>query len=294
MWLFSSLFFDPPRMADPRKQPTVLWAQRMECVFATVAEPEARDVCVRIVGGAAPTLSIEFDVPAAAPGAAPTAYRTVLPLFGDVAPEQSAWCRSQRGHIEIRIRKRPAGGDSGGGESKGKDSRSFWCWWSRLTADKRPAQVQIDWARWRDEDDDEGDDSGGDFGGSRAPGGGNDGSDAGGGGAGGLSGRAGAAFNALGFEYGSERHSEMLSLARMLESSQRAAAAAGASGAGASFSGIGGAGLSDGPLAGLAMDAVPAFGSLREAAAAPQPPAGAESDGSDGDYADMPPLEPPS
>ncbi|KAL1314299.1 hypothetical protein HN51_041090 [Arachis hypogaea] len=110
--------------------PEVLWAQRSDKVYLTVALPDAKDVSVKCEPHGLFTFS--------ASGAQGESYSFTLELYGPIAPER---CRTKAGlrNILCYVQKAEKG------------------WWKRLLkSEEKPAPyLKVDWHRWCDEDDEE-------------------------------------------------------------------------------------------------------------------------------------------
>ncbi|XP_028766853.1 co-chaperone protein p23-2 [Neltuma alba] len=112
------------------RQPEVLWAQRSDKVYLTVALPDAKDVSVKCE----PQGLFSFS----AKGVQGESYKFGLELYGPIVAEG---CKTKSGlrNILCSIQK----------EQKG--------WWKRLLkSEEKPAPyLKVDWNRWCDEDDEE-------------------------------------------------------------------------------------------------------------------------------------------
>ncbi|KAI9093708.1 hypothetical protein K1719_027157 [Acacia pycnantha] len=112
------------------RQPEVLWAQRSDKVYLTVALPDAKDVSVKCE----PQGLFSFS----ANGVQGESYKFCLELYGPIVAEG---CKTKSGlrNILCSIQK----------EQKG--------WWKRLLkSEEKPAPyLKVDWNRWCDEDDEE-------------------------------------------------------------------------------------------------------------------------------------------
>ncbi|KAK9170174.1 hypothetical protein Syun_002314 [Stephania yunnanensis] len=110
------------------RHPEVLWAQRSDKVYLTIALPDAKDISVR----SDPQGSFSFS----ATGAQDKPFDFCLELYGAINPEG---CKVNVGlrNIICSIQK----------EQKG--------WWKRLLkSDEKPAPyIKVDWNMWCDEDD---------------------------------------------------------------------------------------------------------------------------------------------
>ncbi|TKY46328.1 cytosolic prostaglandin-E synthase [Spatholobus suberectus] len=112
------------------RHPEVLWAQRSDKVYLTVALPDAKDVTVKCE----PQGLFSFS----ASGVQDESYSFSLELYGSIEPEG---CKTKSGlrNILCSIQK----GEKG--------------WWKRLLkSEEKPAPyLKVDWNRWCDEDDEE-------------------------------------------------------------------------------------------------------------------------------------------
>ncbi|KAK2638282.1 hypothetical protein Ddye_026077 [Dipteronia dyeriana] len=112
------------------RHPEVLWAQRSDRVFLTVALPDAKDISVKSY----PEGSFSFS----ATGLHGEIFHFNLEFYGKIVPEK---CRTKAGlrNIICSIQK----------EEKG--------WWKRLLkSEEKPAPyIKVDWNKWCDEDDEE-------------------------------------------------------------------------------------------------------------------------------------------
>ncbi|KAI3738436.1 hypothetical protein L2E82_28468 [Cichorium intybus] len=111
-----------------RSHPEVLWAQRADKVYLTIALTNAKDITVNCE----PHGSFNFS----AVGANGENYDVSLELYERILPEG---CKTQMGlrNILCTVQK----------EEKG--------WWKRLLkSDQKPAPyIKVDWNRWCDEDE---------------------------------------------------------------------------------------------------------------------------------------------
>ncbi|XP_071690542.1 co-chaperone protein p23-2 [Rutidosis leptorrhynchoides] len=111
-----------------RSHPEVLWAQRADKVYLTLALTNAKDIVVKCE----PHGSFNFS----AVGAKDETYEVNLELYGKIVPES---CKTQLGlrNILCTVQK----------DEKG--------WWKRLLkSEEKPAPyIKVDWNRWCDEDD---------------------------------------------------------------------------------------------------------------------------------------------
>ncbi|KAJ7971931.1 HSP20-like chaperone superfamily protein [Quillaja saponaria] len=110
------------------RHPEVLWAQRSDKVYLTVALPDAKDVSVKCEPQGLFTFS--------ALGKQGESYNFTLELYGSIPPEG---CKTKVGlrNTLCSIQK----------EQKG--------WWKRLlkSGEKPAPYLKVDWNRWCDEDD---------------------------------------------------------------------------------------------------------------------------------------------
>ncbi|WVZ14101.1 hypothetical protein V8G54_011667 [Vigna mungo] len=110
------------------RHPEVLWAQRSDKVYLTVALPDAKDVSVKCE----PQGLFSFS----ASGIQDESYSFSLELYGSIEPEG---CKTKSGlrNILCSIQK----GEKG--------------WWKRLLkSEEKPAPyLKVDWNRWCDEDE---------------------------------------------------------------------------------------------------------------------------------------------
>ncbi|XP_057519276.1 co-chaperone protein p23-2 [Amaranthus tricolor] len=113
------------------RPPEVLWAQRSDKIYLTVALPDAKDILVKCE----PEGLFKFS----ASGPQGENYECTLELFGAIVPEG---CKTKTGwrNILCSIQK----------EQKG--------WWKRLLKSERsPPYLKVDWNKWCDEDEEESD-----------------------------------------------------------------------------------------------------------------------------------------
>lgn len=117
-------------MGSMSRHPEVLWAQRSDKVYLTIALPDARDISVKCEGEGLFSFS--------AVGVQGGSFDFSLELFGNIVPEG---CKTKAGlrNIICSIQK----------EEKG--------WWKRLLkSEEKPAPyIKVDWNKWCDEDDNE-------------------------------------------------------------------------------------------------------------------------------------------
>ncbi|CAN1183351.1 Co-chaperone protein p23-2 [Linum perenne] len=110
------------------RNPQVLWAQRSDQVYLTIALPDANDICVKCE----PQGLFSFS----AHGVHGESFDLNLQLYASILPEK---CKTNVGlrNIICYIRK----------EEKG--------WWKRLLkSEEKPAPfIKVDWHKWIDEDD---------------------------------------------------------------------------------------------------------------------------------------------
>ncbi|BAU01682.1 hypothetical protein VIGAN_11096500 [Vigna angularis var. angularis] len=110
------------------RHPEVLWAQRSDKVYLTVALPDAKDVSVKCE----PQGWFSFS----ASGVQDESYSFSLELYGSIEPEG---CKTKSGlrNILCSIQK----GEKG--------------WWKRLLkSEEKPAPyLKVDWNKWCDEDE---------------------------------------------------------------------------------------------------------------------------------------------
>ncbi|KAM7278666.1 hypothetical protein ACFE04_005800 [Oxalis oulophora] len=112
------------------RHPEVLWAQRSNKVYLTVALPDAKDIQVKCE----PQGLFSFS----ATGRQGQAFNLSLDLYGSIDPQAGKTKVGLR-NIICTIRK----------EQKG--------WWQRLLkSEEKPAPyIKVDWNKWCDEDDEE-------------------------------------------------------------------------------------------------------------------------------------------
>ncbi|XP_060668994.1 co-chaperone protein p23-2 isoform X1 [Ziziphus jujuba] len=112
------------------RHPEVLWAQRSDKVYLTVALPDAKDINVKCE----PPGLFSFS----ALGAHGEPFDFSLTLYGPIVPES---CKTKVGlrNILCFIQKKQKG------------------WWKRLleTEEKPAPYLKVDWNRWCDEDEEE-------------------------------------------------------------------------------------------------------------------------------------------
>ncbi|XP_019458915.1 PREDICTED: uncharacterized protein At3g03773 isoform X1 [Lupinus angustifolius] len=112
------------------RHPEVLWAQRSDKVYLTIALPDAKDVSIKCEPHGLFTFSashVQGD-----------SYSFTLELYGPISPEG---CKNKTGlrNILCSVQKAQKG------------------WWKRLLkSEEKPAPyLKVDWHRWCDEDDEE-------------------------------------------------------------------------------------------------------------------------------------------
>lgn len=112
------------------RHPEVLWAQRSDKVYLTVALPDAKDINIKCEPQGLFTFS--------ALGLQDQRFHFTLPLYGPIVPDG---CKTKVGlrNILCSIQK----------EQKG--------WWKRLLkSEEKPAPyIKVDWNKWCDEDGEE-------------------------------------------------------------------------------------------------------------------------------------------
>ncbi|XP_044483527.1 co-chaperone protein p23-2 [Mangifera indica] len=112
------------------RHPEVLWAQRSDKLYLTVALPDAKDISVKNEPQGLFTFS--------AVGVQGESFSFSLQLYGNIVPEK---CKTKVGlrNIICSIQK----------EEK--------AWWKRLLkSEEKPAPyIKVDWNKWCDEDDEE-------------------------------------------------------------------------------------------------------------------------------------------
>ncbi|XP_050370983.1 co-chaperone protein p23-2 [Argentina anserina] len=110
------------------RHPEVLWAQRSDKVYLTVALPDAKDVDVKCEAEGLFTFS--------ATGDQGHPFHFTLHLYGQILPQG---CKTKTGsrNIICSIQKQHKG------------------WWQRLlkTQEKPAPYIKVDWNNWCDEDD---------------------------------------------------------------------------------------------------------------------------------------------
>lgn len=114
------------------RHPEVLWAQRSDMVYLTVALPDAKDVSVKCE----PQGLFRFS----AKGVRGESFDFALLLYGTLVPEFSKTRVGLR-NILCSIQKEETG------------------WWKRLLkSEEKPAPyLKVDWNKWCDEDDESND-----------------------------------------------------------------------------------------------------------------------------------------
>ncbi|KAL3507135.1 hypothetical protein ACH5RR_032517 [Cinchona calisaya] len=112
------------------RQPEVLWAQRSDKVYLTIALPDAKDVSIKC--------EIDGLFTFSAVGVHDQSFSFSLQLYANIIPEG---CKTKIGlrNILCSVQK----------EKKG--------WWKRLLkSDEKPAPyLKVDWNKWCDEDEEE-------------------------------------------------------------------------------------------------------------------------------------------
>lgn len=110
------------------RQPEVLWAQRSDKVYLTVALPDAKDISIKCEAEGLFSFS--------AMGAQGEPFHFTLELYGHILPDA---CKTKAGsrNILCSIQKQHKG------------------WWKRLlkTQQKPAPYIKVDWNHWCDEDD---------------------------------------------------------------------------------------------------------------------------------------------
>ncbi|XP_023539452.1 uncharacterized protein At3g03773-like [Cucurbita pepo subsp. pepo] len=110
------------------RNPEVLWAQRSDKLYLTVALPDAKDISVKCE----PHGVFSFS----AKGLHGASFDFTLELFGSIVPQG---CKTKVGlrNIIFSVQK----------EQKG--------WWKRLlkTEEKPAPYLKVDWSKWCDEDE---------------------------------------------------------------------------------------------------------------------------------------------
>ncbi|KAG5224271.1 co-chaperone protein [Salix suchowensis] len=112
------------------RHPEVLWAQKSDKVYLTIALPDAKDISVKCEGEGLFSFS--------AVGVQGETFNFSMELFGNIVPEGSKTKAGLR-NIMCSIQK----------EEK--------VWWKRLLkSEEKPAPyIKVDWNKWCDEDDEE-------------------------------------------------------------------------------------------------------------------------------------------
>ncbi|RNF01334.1 hypothetical protein TraAM80_07033 [Trypanosoma rangeli] len=119
--------------------PNIFWAQRSEYIFLSIPLQDARNVAVEIIDGR----MLHF-----AATAGERSYGCVLELLHEVSSEESSHVTTPR-QIEVKLKKKWP--NDAGDEEAAALCRA----WPRLTKDKtKNCHIQVDWSRWKDEDDD--------------------------------------------------------------------------------------------------------------------------------------------
>ncbi|RZC78949.1 hypothetical protein C5167_003147 [Papaver somniferum] len=121
-------------MSNMSRHPEVLWAQRSDKVYLTVALPDAKNVSVK----SEPQGLVSFS----AKGKEGEKFDFSLELYGTINPEG---CKTNIGLRNIIC-------------SIQKEQKS---WWKRLLkSDVKPAPyIKVDWNKWCDEDEEESEES---------------------------------------------------------------------------------------------------------------------------------------
>ncbi|KAI3932400.1 hypothetical protein MKW92_017552 [Papaver armeniacum] len=121
-------------MSNMSRHPEVLWAQRSDKVYLTVALPDAKNVTVK----SEPQGLVSFS----AKGKEGEKFDFSLELYGTINPEG---CKTNIGLRNIIC-------------SIQKEQKS---WWKRLLkSDAKPAPyIKVDWNKWCDEDEEESEES---------------------------------------------------------------------------------------------------------------------------------------
>ncbi|CAN6439903.1 unnamed protein product [Victoria cruziana] len=111
------------------RHPEVLWAQRSDKVFLTIALPDAKNVSVKAEASGLFSFS--------ALGIHDESFDFTLELYGAIIPENNKVSIGLRNILCIIAK-----------EQKG--------WWKRLVKlDGKPPFIKVDWNRWCDEDEEE-------------------------------------------------------------------------------------------------------------------------------------------
>ncbi|KAL6219373.1 hypothetical protein ACLB2K_007132 [Fragaria x ananassa] len=112
------------------RHPEVLWAQRSDKVYLTVALPDAKDINVKCEAEGLFSFS--------ATGLQGHPFHFTLDLYGQIQPQG---CKTKAGsrNILCSIQKQHKG------------------WWKRLlkTQEKPAPYIKVDWNNWCDEDDEQ-------------------------------------------------------------------------------------------------------------------------------------------
>ncbi|XP_048423872.1 co-chaperone protein p23-2 isoform X1 [Pyrus x bretschneideri] len=115
-------------MSGTSRHPEVLWAQRSDKVYLTVALPDAKDITVKCE----PEGFFSFS----AVGVQGEPFHFTLELYGPITPDG---CKTRTGlrNILCSIQKEQRG------------------WWKRLlkTEEKPAPYIKVDWNKWCDEDE---------------------------------------------------------------------------------------------------------------------------------------------
>ncbi|CAL2270209.1 unnamed protein product [Prunus armeniaca] len=112
------------------RHPEVLWAQRSDKVYLTVALPDAKDINIKCE----PEGSFSFS----AIGVQGEPFHFTLDLYGPITPDG---CKTKVGLRNILC-------------SIQKDQKG---WWKRLlkTEEKPAPYIKVDWNKWCDEDEED-------------------------------------------------------------------------------------------------------------------------------------------
>ena len=115
-------------MADTVLHPPLAWAQRSDAILITIAVQDAQDVKLSVQDNVFELSCVSGDK---------KSYACKFPLFDEVVPEESTTVNRAR-QIEIKLKK------------KNEEAE----YWPRIQKDKVKNQhIQIDWNRWKDEDE---------------------------------------------------------------------------------------------------------------------------------------------
>ncbi|KAM5550388.1 co-chaperone protein p23-2 [Rosa sericea] len=110
------------------RHPEVLWAQRSDKVYLTVALPDAKDISVKCEGEGLFAFS--------ATGVQGESFHFTLELYGQILPQG---CKTKAGSRNILC----------------SIQKLHKAWWQRLlkTQEKPAPYIKVDWNNWCDEDD---------------------------------------------------------------------------------------------------------------------------------------------